>query len=293
MKEKLKNVSKYLMILLPFLVYLGLDFIFGIVIVLLYMQSYINACILMLITKGHLPDMRLLVNILENSQVSLTQIMLFALPVLTGIFFFFWYRKLKKDQIWSAHKVKLLNIKNIVLLLAAVCGLQLLTEGMLELILPYFGDIADKYEKLIEQIINGHPLMIFLCVVLAGPVSEELVFRGVIFQKALTAAPFMVANIIQALLFALAHMNIVQGTYAFVAGLVMGYIAYKFKSIMATIVFHILFNGFNFIITFPDTKKLSGIYIAVGLFLTIAALYFISNSNKDISVSEDGKTKMY
>lgn len=65
------------------------------------------------------------------------------------------------------------------------------------------------------------PYLLRLAVI--DPLSEELCFRGV----SLTALerhglPFWAANLVQAVLFAAFHFNIVQSAYAFVCGLVLG-----------------------------------------------------------------------
>lgn len=65
------------------------------------------------------------------------------------------------------------------------------------------------------------PYLLRLAVI--DPLAEELCFRGV----SLTALerrglPFWAANLIQAVLFAAFHFNIVQSAYAFVCGLVLG-----------------------------------------------------------------------
>lgn len=62
-----------------------------------------------------------------------------------------------------------------------------------------------------------------LRIAVVDPLAEELCFRGV----SLTALerrglPFWAANLVQAALFAAFHFNIVQSTYAFVCGLVLG-----------------------------------------------------------------------
>lgn len=65
------------------------------------------------------------------------------------------------------------------------------------------------------------PYLLRLAVI--DPLAEELCFRGV----SLTALerrglPFWAANVVQAVLFAAFHFNIVQSAYAFACGLVLG-----------------------------------------------------------------------
>ena len=52
---------------------------------------------------------------------------------------------------------------------------------------------------------------------------------------------FWAANVIQAMAFGLCHLNVVQGIYAFVLGLAIGYIKEAYGHIKACILFHFLF----------------------------------------------------
>ena len=82
----------------------------------------------------------------------------------------------------------------------------------------------------------------FIYAVILGPVCEELVFRGVTMRLVRRALPFWAANLMQAVLFGIFHMNWIQGIYAFVLGLVLGWICEKGGSIYFSMFFHILIN---------------------------------------------------
>lgn len=86
--------------------------------------------------------------------------------------------------------------------------------------------------------------------------------------------PFIGANILQAILFGLAHMNIIQGFYAFGLGLLFGYVAYRYKTIVASIILHMLYNAFNFFpIPFSSKQIFLVIYSIIGTVILIGVLY--------------------
>lgn len=65
------------------------------------------------------------------------------------------------------------------------------------------------------------PYLLRLCVI--DPVAEELCFRGVsLAALERRGLPFWAANLVQAVLFACFHFNIVQSAYAFICALVLG-----------------------------------------------------------------------
>lgn len=74
-----------------------------------------------------------------------------------------------------------------------------------------------------------------------GPVMEEVVFRGVVL-RGLAKYGKLFAIVTSAALFGLFHADIVQGVFAFAAGLIFGYIAMEY-GILWSIALHI-FNNF-------------------------------------------------
>ena len=52
-------------------------------------------------------------------------------------------------------------------------------------------------------------------------------------------------NGVQAALFGIMHLNLVQGAYAFLVGLICGYLALKYKTLVASMLFHLCFNAYS------------------------------------------------
>ena len=71
-----------------------------------------------------------------------------------------------------------------------------------------------------------------LAVVAGAPLAEELVFRGVIQSRLERAMPVWIAIVLQAVLFGFIHGTPVQIGYAFLMGLLFGYIRYRTGSIL-------------------------------------------------------------
>lgn len=134
-----------------------------------------------------------------------------------------------------------LSILGIILLAP---GTQLLTSYLINLVAFVFPSWLDAYEKLMERAGFDEKISIaMVCYsVLLAPFSEELIFRGVTLRQAKKALPFWAANILQAALFGIFHMNMIQGIYAFCLGLLLGYICEKSGSIYNAIFLHFLFN---------------------------------------------------
>ena len=80
----------------------------------------------------------------------------------------------------------------------------------------------------------------FLYVCLLAPVSEEILFRGLI-MRSLEPYGKKFAILTSSFLFGIFHGNIVQSPFAFVVGLVLGYVAMEYSMVWA-MVLHMINN---------------------------------------------------
>ena len=120
---------------------------------------------------------------------------------------------------------------------------QVLVDGILTLIRPFFEEAFAAYDELVSGVTGASASwLMYLSVFVLAPIAEELLFRGVILRYAQKCMPVIAAVLLQGLLFGLYHGNIIQGTYAFILGSLLGYIAVKNQSITAGICFHIAIN---------------------------------------------------
>jgi membrane protease YdiL (CAAX protease family) len=128
-----------------------------------------------------------------------------------------------------------------VILLKLINFLDVLFFSLFSSVFPKW---LEDYEAMMENAgMSGDiPLFMMIYSVCLAPISEELIFRGVTMRLAQRAFPFWAANLIQAVLFGVFHMNPLQGCYAFALGLILGYICEKGGSIYHAILFHFLFN---------------------------------------------------
>ncbi|MCD8167042.1 MAG: CPBP family intramembrane metalloprotease [Bacteroides sp.] len=93
-----------------------------------------------------------------------------------------------------------------------------------------------------------------VAIVITGPVVEELLFRGAIqgyLQKQMSPRK---AILISALIFGIIHLNPAQVIFAFIYGVLLGWIFYKTGSLLLCITLHIVNNGTSVILErlFPE-----------------------------------------
>lgn len=123
----------------------------------------------------------------------------------------------------------------------AAVGLFVVVELALAL-LPavWLSDYNDHMELLLST-----GLIPALSIAAAGPLAEELMFRGVIQTRLERAMPVWAAVVLQAVLFGVTHGTPVQMAYAFLMGLVFGLLRSRTGSILPGFAAHAAFNATN------------------------------------------------
>lgn len=85
--------------------------------------------------------------------------------------------------------------------------------------------------------------LMFLLMAVYGPVCEEVVFRGLLYQGYKNSGSIFQAMAVSAVLFGLMHMNFNQAAYAMVIGILLVMLVEASGSIYSSILYHIIFNG--------------------------------------------------
>ena len=154
------------------------------------------------------------------------------------------------------------------------------------------------FEELLKDMVKVSPAS-FLSVVIAAPLCEEIICRGIIL-KGLLNNKMNPTNAIMcsSLIFATLHLNLTQGVNAFFIGCFMGWMYYKTRSLWVPIFIHFLNNGLAFLLLFlssnPDltTEELVGAnnyttiyyatFILLGLLIYALYRYFVSCKVLDV-----------
>ena len=134
-----------------------------------------------------------------------------------------------------------IHINRIISIILLGPAMEIVASYLLDKILLFFPETAAKYSEMIMQMTELTSLTVFYVVVMA-PIFEEIIFRLLIMGGINKLLPFIFANIIQALLFGIYHLNVVQGIYAFILGLYIGYIKKIFGNIVYCMLFHMSLN---------------------------------------------------
>ena len=153
-----------------------------------------------------------------------------------------------------------------ILLMPATIGMAIFSEGIVAL-LPMPQIVADFFASMVK-----FDLPSYLTVAIAAPILEELIFRGVILKGFLKRYNPTKAIIFSALLFGIAHLNPWQFIAAFIAGVAIGWVYWKTRSIWPAIFIHFANNSFSFYIGYKYNDINTSFYDISGGFLNYTAL---------------------
>lgn len=139
--------------------------------------------------------------------------------------------------------------------------------------------IFSDYTQVSEQLYSGNFIIQLVFIGVIVPISEELIFRGLIYNRAKVymGSPLS-AMLISALIFSIYHGNMVQGIYAFVIGFMMAFLYEKYGSLAAPVLFHICCNLPALIMQKMQItigSLYTAAYIAVGCTAAVAVLLFV------------------
>ena len=168
---------------------------------------------------------------------------------------------------------------------AAMCGslgifTAVLSAYILGFIMPAFPELMEQYSADIEALIKSSVTLLLYVLILA-PIIEEALFRYLIFNIIRKFLKDRWAIIIQAVLFGLYHGNIVQIIYAFLLGLLLGWIRAKTEHLLYCLIFHCLFNITGVMLdNFAKTEQTLYMSVLMPLLTFAASVYIVWSINR-------------
>lgn len=271
----MKRIGRILFCLLPLLITLVLQNlvsipIFGISAIITIVKNYWN----------NIPFSEIYNRLISLWMSSPFLIWVSVIYAVSALFIFgFWYRKkLAADQ-EEVPAASAFNIRIVLAMFLLALGLQYVTVYLTSFVGSLRPDWMQTYEDLMNTAGIGSlsPItVIYACII--APISEELIFRGVTLGYAKKALPTAGAIFLQAVLFGVFHMNMIQGIYAAFLGLFLGYVCEAGGSIVIPMLFH---SFFNILGTFASSSMFYRIdipfffllWLTVGVLLTYAGIF--------------------
>ncbi|MDE5950076.1 MAG: HAD hydrolase-like protein, partial [Acetatifactor sp.] len=130
--------------------------------------------------------------------------------------------------------------------IGAVLGLNLLFD------LTGITNSSATYRAVAQSQLSASLAVGLICYGIVTPLAEELIFRGIVYNELKRNYRLPLAMVVSALLFGLYHMNVVQGGYGFIMGLLMVYLYEYFGSFLWPVLVHMLANSLAYVLGYTS-----------------------------------------
>lgn len=201
----------------------------------------------------------------------------FAIAILFVLFFF------TKESLIKRCNFKKVKPQKFVVIAILMIGFSFLSITFIRVMQSFTTSYAP-----VENMMHAAwqvPLEIVATVIFI-PIFEEIIFRGAIFSVLKNNLKLPLAIIIQGIVFAFMHGNLVQGGYTFFLGIILVFTSYYAQSMYGDIFAHMLFNVFGLIIM-PMIESLffnPVLYGVIGIILMAVAFILYKKDMKTIQV---------
>ncbi|MDZ4658601.1 MAG: type II CAAX endopeptidase family protein [Bythopirellula sp.] len=182
----------------------------------------------------------------------------------------------------STYNLRMDSWKLVIPLMLGSVALLLRVVGPIASLIPMPDEIGEALRGAGEQ--TGAATFAFL--VLAAPIIEELIFRGIMLDGLLKRYRPLTAILVSSVAFGLVHLNPWQFVTGVVLGIFMGWVYYRSRSVGACILIHMAANFTAFVMrlvfdfnSFTPTQDFFATYggrnqfvVITGMFLGVIAL---------------------
>ena len=178
----------------------------------------------------------------------------------------FWFLRSRKEPIAKRLRIRFVSSDVIISTIYLSFGIIILSDELdriIQIFLPAPEYILDLNGLLQPESIMGF-FLLFIAVVIIAPLGEELLFRGFLQQilekhwKDVTRAV-----LVTALFFAMIHMNPYWFVQIYILGILLGFLAWKTKSVLPPLILHGINNAMAMFFSFAEIEN-NSIYIFNG-----------------------------
>ena len=155
--------------------------------------------------------------------------------VITMPLFFWLYRK--DQNLWRKEKRKITWIQWSIVIVAAA-GLNILFSALMSFLVLDYGITSESQDALL----SSRMLFQILGMGIAVPVTEELIFRGLVYRKLERYVSVKKAVLLGAAIFAVYHGNLLQILFAFPMGIILNLLYHRFEDLRVPVLFHAVSN---------------------------------------------------
>lgn len=138
-------------------------------------------------------------------------------------------------------------------------------------VLPIPEDLLKDYAQQ-SEVLNETSVLSVLATAIFAPLSEELVFRGLLISRLRKGMPLWLAALIPSLIFGLIHGQILWISYAFLLGVFLSFVCLRARSTAASTLLHASFNASSFLLPLLPIADDAPVTVLYALLATSAVI---------------------
>lgn len=261
--KKYKGIELFLHILLPVLIYfittIVVTIVVPIMVIILYKRN--------VSFENIVGDYGLLITLISQIITLLILLLIYKKDIKT-------YPTVKKE----------LDLKTLLYGSLFIMAVGIISGYLMDFIDYLFPSFGSGYDKIENMLTNSYFISVFASTCVLAPIMEEIMFRGIILNNLLSKRSIWYSIIISSLIFGLIHMNLLQGTNAFILGLALSIAFIKTRNIYVCMFGHFLNNLIAIVSTYTNFSGI--VYDIINIVLIIICIYpiliFIKTDNVKI-----------
>jgi len=152
----------------------------------------------------------------------------------------------KKRTNYNSFNLKIDNIRIIPFIVIGSVALLFGIADPLGNLIP----MPENFKNSLMDFGSQTGIFAFLLLVIAAPILEELLFRGIILDGLLKRYSPLISILISSLLFGIAHLNPWSFINGLIIGIFSGWVYYKTRSVLPSIIIHASANLSGFLVRF-------------------------------------------
>lgn len=196
--------------------------------------------------------------------------------IIGGIWFYFGYVKKADKAVRKENNKKIWTAKALATVVLLAIGCYCFDIVVVQIVATLNPAALETFETMMNMALGETSVLSIIATVLLAPIGEEILFRGIAFNKLKKALPIWVAIILQAVLFGAAHANLMQFCYVIPIALVLGYVAYRYDSIIPCIGIHMVNNALpNLVVLLPEAVRETVIPFIIVSIIAFAIVIFV------------------
>lgn len=209
----------------------------------------------------------------------------------------FIYLKLSKNHIADCLQVKSVKPLMLIALTLMGMGVAMVANEAADMVAQNFSFLGFDYSLDIDSSSPSlyNNILYVISTAVTPAFAEEFAFRGIL-MGTLRKYGDSFAIITSAVMFGAMHGNIIQIPFAFILGLVFGYIDCKANSIIPSIIIHFVNNFYSVIMDILSSQSILttrnfyilyyGIFVAMLILGVLAFLYIMKKDKSYLSISD-------